>query len=342
MRCFRSALLLVAMSTPLLAGPWIPPHAATPTAFQRGAALGLFAWEADWDYAGLLDEIVAHGATDVELVIPWTQNDLRATEIEPLEHISPSDDVLRRTIRQAHQRGLRVMLFPIIRIIERADGEWRGKMEFTDSSSANAWWRAYGGFIGAMARIAADERVARLSIGSELLRLEKERPRWAALISQVRKVYPGKILYSANWDHYGAVTFWDLVDEAGMTAYFELTSRDDPSPQELSQAWERWLPSIALFAKTVGRPVVFTEIGYPSLNGANKYPWDETRKSALDMQEQSHCYRSISDVVAGHPAIQGIYLWNWFGPGGDLDGDYTPRGKPASAEMRRMYQTLRR
>ncbi|MEW5849015.1 MAG: hypothetical protein AB2A00_09375 [Myxococcota bacterium] len=320
----------------VVAAPWRPAHVTTRDAFQRGVALGLFASDPDWDYAGLLDEIVATGATDVEIVVPWYQDEMRSLTMEPRNGYSPSDATLRRTLRQARERGLRIMLFPILRIEKRQRNEWRGKIAFTDVTSADSWWRSYTHFIRTMALAARDEGVTRLSVGSEFLALETERARWATLIQEVRGIFSGRILYSANWDHFDAVTFWDLVDEAGMTAYFELTKSNAPSLKELTEAWNRWVPSVESFARRVGRPLVITEVGYPSLDGANIYPWDETRKSTVDLVEQQLCYAAFCSTAGRSPWVSGVYFWNWFGFGGPHDGDYTPRGKPA-AEVIRVY-----
>jgi hypothetical protein len=310
--------------------------------FQRGVALGLFATDPEWDYGGMLREIRALGATDVEIAVAWGQGGLGGATIAPRAGLSPSTETLRRTLRQARALGLRVLLFPFVRVDARDPSEWRGRISFVDPAHADAWWASYGAFVEAMARLAREEGVERLSVGSELLALEAERPRWQALIAKVRHLYPGRLIYSANWDHFDGVSFWDLVDEAGVTGYFELTSTRVPSADELARGWRRASEALVSFARRTDKPLVLTEVGYPSLDGANMQPWNETRKERVDVDEQQACYEAFADATREAPFIDGVYFWNWFGVGGPNDGGYSPRGKPAAAVIERYFTQRRR
>ncbi|MFH1812111.1 MAG: hypothetical protein ABIJ09_25465 [Pseudomonadota bacterium] len=307
-------------------------HAAPPV--QRGIALGLFSADAEARYGPYLDEIVAQGASHVSLVTVWYQHDIRSSTLAPRPGYTVSEANLRRTIAAAHARGLRVMLFPIVGIESRARNEWRGKIQ---PARWDDWFDSYQSYILRMARIAAEHHVAILGVGSELLTTEPMRERWIALIRSAREIFKGQILYSANWDHFEPVTFWDQVDLLGVTGYYELTQQDDPDLPTLTAAWRRWQAPLLAHARRVGKPLVFTEIGYPSLDGANRYPWDETRQARRDADEQALCYRAFIEAWDDEPLLQGVYFWNWFGPGGSQDKDYTPRGKPAARVLQQWY-----
>jgi hypothetical protein len=308
--------------------------AAVPGRMQRGVALGLFASDPDWDYGSMLDEIAALGATDVEIDVVWDQGPLSSTTLAPRDGLSPSIETLRRTLQQAHRAHLRVLLFPIVHVAAAQPGEWRGRIRFDDDRSATSWWASYGAFIETMATLAEEGEVERLSIGSELLQLERERARWAALIGGVRSRYHGRLLYSANWDHFSSVSFWDLVDEIGVTAYFELTGAQAPDRTELETAWRQHLHLLDAFAAERHRGLVLTEVGYPSQRGANTRPWDQERAEALDLEEQRLCYAAFFATAADARFVDGLYVWNWFGIGGPNDSGYTPRGKPAAEVLR--------
>lgn len=320
--------------------PYVPVHAPAAGPFQKGIGLGLFSALPGYDYTAFLDEIASQGATDVAITVAWSQETIRDTVVAPRDGVAPSAQNLVGTMAAARARGLRVLLLPILRIHTRAKGEWRGKIDFSDVKQLDLWWHSYTAYILEMARAAQAAGAERLSIGSELLALEGQRPRWVELARQVRAVFAGKLLYSANWDHVEGVTFWDVVDEAGMTAYFELAApAPQPTTAQLVTAWQRWTPGLAAFAARVGRPVVITEFGYPSLEGAHRAPWDETRKAPLDLEGQRRCYEAFVTAVGHAPWLRGVYAWNWFGGGGVTDGDYTPRGKPAALELRRYFRT---
>ncbi|HEX9105502.1 MAG TPA: hypothetical protein VF997_24995, partial [Polyangia bacterium] len=216
-RARYAGVLLVALVAIGLAAR--PRRAAprAPDGVQRGVALGLFATDPEWDYGGMLHEIRALGATDVEIVVQWVQPSLEAPAIAPRAGASPSLQTLHRTLAQARREGLRVLVFPIVRLDSARADEWRGRIRYIDPARADAWWASYGAFVRQMARVARDEGVERMSVGSELLALEADRPRWQALVADVRQAYPGRLVYSANWDHFDGVSFWDLVDEMGVT-----------------------------------------------------------------------------------------------------------------------------
>ncbi|HEY4224077.1 MAG TPA: hypothetical protein VGO62_22135, partial [Myxococcota bacterium] len=168
-----SALLIAALAAP----------AAAPA--QRAVALGLFASDSSYDYAGLLDELRALGAHRVQLDVVWTQETQASARIHRRPGTSPDDDTVARTIREARDRGLAVELFPIVRLEQHAPKEWRGTIAPT--AGVDAWFSSYRDFVVTMADLAERGGAARLSVGSELVSLEKEDAHWRALIAEVRR-----------------------------------------------------------------------------------------------------------------------------------------------------------
>jgi len=204
-------------------------------------------------------------------------------------------------------------------------------------SDPDTWWAQYETFILHYAAIAAETKIGLLSIGSELVSLEPERARFEHLIARVRAVYSGRIIYSANWDHYRPVTFWDLLDYVGMTGYHALAKTTTPTLADLEGGWSAVKKDIVAFSHEIGRPVIFTEIGYPSQDGTAMHPWDYTTSDPVDLEEQYLCYRAFFNVWKDEPALGGVYFWNWWGAGGPTDGWYTPKGKPAEKVVREWY-----
>lgn len=333
------AILVLASAHAVCARPVGPPRvdAARVTSFQRGVGLGLFATDASYDYGHLLDEIVAHGATDVLVVVAWYQSDVGSHDIAPRTGYSPAPETVRRTLRQAKERGLRVSLLPIVRLKKRTPQEWRGRI--TPRAGVDAWFASYERYLLEMAGHAKATGVERLGVGSELLSLERQEAHWRALIAKVRAATPSKLYYSANWDHFDPIRFWDALDEVGVTAYFEL-ARDEapPTSAQLASAWRGPVRALASLKARVKKPLVITEVGYPSIVSAARYPWDETRKAPLDLVLQARLYDAFCDAFAGKGVLDGAYFWNWFGFGGPDDSTYTPRGKPAAKVMKRCLE----
>lgn len=321
--------------------PVAPASTIPPPAPLDGIALSLY-YEGpgpELRYERMIDRIVAAGAPTVSVVVQWAQPDIHADEIAPDPKHTPPDADVRRVVRYARARGLSVLVFPILWVEERAIGKWRGTLAPADP---DRWWASYHRFVLHYARLAADEGAAAFSVGSEFASLEGETARWHAVIDAVRAVFPGRLLYSANWDHYREVTFWDRLDAIGLTGYARLTESRDPSTEELTAAWRRIRTELLAWRDTIGRPLVFTEIGYPSLDGAAHSPWDYTASAQLDLEEQRRCFEAFARVWAAEPALAGAFFWNGWGPTDGRNTWYTFWGKPAEAVVRAWFATRAR
>lgn len=311
------------------------PRYAAPAEAHRGVALGMYDTNAEADYTKYVDEIAATGATHVSLIVVYFQETVTSTSIAPRKGYSPSKENIRRTVKHAKQKGLQVMLFPIVHITTRGPGDWRGKLRPDDW---DLWFAAYRVFIGEMAQIAQDEQAETLVVGSEYVTTETMRDRWLKVIAHVRAIYSGKLLYSANWDHFDPVSFWDAVDLAGVTAYHKLTANSsDPDLLDMISAWDPVKRRLRSFQKRINKPLIVTEIGYPTLDAANAYPWDETRSVDIDLEEQRRCYEAFTRAFEKETAIFGLYWWIWFGPGGPTDRGFSPKGKPAERVIKDFF-----
>ncbi|MCA9542395.1 MAG: hypothetical protein KC620_26040 [Myxococcales bacterium] len=342
-RARRSACLLIPFCILIGCGPSVArpgPIAPAPAAAPRiaverldGIALSLYFEDAarDLTYERMLDDIVAIGARHVSLTVQWAQTDVRASALAPHATETTPDATVRRVMRAARARGLSVMVFPIVWVEKRAMGEWRGTLAPTDEA---AWWRSYRAFILHYAGLAAAEGADLFSVGSEFASLEDREARWRALIAEVRGVFSGALLYSANWDHYAEVPFWDALDAIGLTGYYRLSEQLDPSQAELTAAWTTIRDRLLAWRARVGRPLVFTELGYPSLDGAAYSPWDYTTGRAADPEEQRRCLAAFAAVWRDVPDLAGVFFWNAFGPRDGQNTWYTFWGKPAEAEVK--------
>ena len=215
----------------------------------------------------------------------------------------------------------------------------------------DAWFESYLDILGDLAAIGGLTGATRLAIGSELSSLDGDVPRWSRLIERIRAVFPGTLLYSANWDHYREAKLLDLVDEAGVVAYFELRARQAPADlQGMERRWRELREEIERWRSGRRQPFVFTELGYRSRTGASAAPWDESTGGEPDLEEQRRAFEAFRRVWAttpdasaspgGRSPLSGLYIWNWYGWGGPTSVGYTPRGKPAAQEVRRLLHEL--
>jgi hypothetical protein len=289
----------------------------------------------------MIDEIAALGASHVSIVVQWSQNNVESHHIGPHPKETQAEAVVRGMIRRARSRGLRVMLFPIVWVEQRGPGLWRGTLR---PKNPGQWWGAYRAFILHFAELARSEGADVFSVGSELASMEADEVRWRTLIADVRRRFPGLLTYSANWDHYEAVPFWDALDVIGMTGYHRLIPQpmtEQPPEATLRASWSAVRAALVSWRDThwPGRRFLFTELGYPSLDGAAYRPWEYTLGGQLDLEEQRLCYAAFVDVWRDDPSLAGVFFWNWWGHGGASDTNYTPRGKPALGVLRQLFGT---
>jgi hypothetical protein len=292
-----------------------------------------------FSYVPLLREIAALGATHVSLIVPVYQTDGRATDLGLHTRFSPTLETVADAVRAAKRERLEVTVFPIVRLSRPAPGEWRGTLA---PSSRDRWFRAYRDVLGDLAAVAAQTGATRLVVGSELSTLDGDLARWRPLLERIRGVFPGRLVYSANWDHYQEARLFDLVDEEGVVGYFALREgpRAPSTDEALEAAWRRHKDQLLAWHADRPHPLLFTEVGYRSRLGSTVEPWDETAGGTPDLDEQRRAFAAFRRVWSGTAALDGAYVWNWYGWGGPTSIGYTPRNKPAAEEVRRLLEDL--
>ncbi|MGQ9628765.1 MAG: glycoside hydrolase family 113 [bacterium] len=283
------------------------------------------------------------GAEWVSIVPTWYQDDKTSTNIYRDIWRSLSDESVIHAIDEAHRLGLKVMLKPHV---DSQSGEWRGEFMPED---ADAWFRSYTDFILHFAGMAKSHDVEMLCVGTEFVKINRFLPsagnHWRGVVSEIKKVYSGPLTYAANWGDWGwgefyFVGFWDLMDYAGIDAYFNLTDKENPTVEELVSAWRKWEGNLESWQRDAGKPILFTEIGYRSISGANREPWDWSKKGKVNLEEQANCYEAAFEVFWGKPWFAGFFWWDWGTKAHidiNLDTDYTPFGKPAEEVLRKWY-----
>jgi len=280
--------------------------------------------------------------TWINIVTTWYQNDVNSTDISPNPDKTPLDGSLKHAFDQARELGLHTMLTPQVDLINVENDFWRAEIGFSSNEGWDRWFESYLKFILHYAVFAEENDVDILNIGTELTRTTLQRPdKWVAVIKEVRKVYSGRIVYTANWfEEYRDITFWEHLDYAGISAYFPLSDKERPSYAEIKRNWGKWLVEIEAWQKTHGRPVIFPEIGYRSIEGAAREPWAFTNTGPLDMQQQYNCYKAAFETFWGKKWFYGMYWWTWRTAPyiqGRYHRGYTPNDKPASGLIDHWY-----
>ena len=247
------------------------------------------------------------------------------------------------TIVAAHERGLRVLVKPHLWV--RGQG-WPGEFAPDTDAGWGAFLASYHDYIARFAAVADSVGADMFSVGTEVDVVAAERPEfWRSLIADTRVVYDGPLTYAANWDAYGDIPFWDALDLMGIDAYFPLAGDPTPTAERLVAAWEPWAREIEADSRRLGRPILFTEFGYRSVDGTAGEHWElpsgrEARGMPINEGAQAAAYEALFRVWWDRPDFAGGFLWKWYAgtPRADrVATDFTPQGKAAEAVVARWY-----
>lgn len=329
----------------------IPTVAPTPTLvplteFQKGIAFT--AWQRGWyslpDTRIVLEEQIRPlGATWIALVVECLQEPEISPEFDCQSEQVPTDDELIHVINVAHENGLRVSLKPQV----RGSVDPSPYMDFggVDQEAYWAeWFDNYTDYILHYAQLAQDWDADQLKVGTELYGTTHFTDEWRAVIAQVREVYSGPLTYAATTGEIEAdtVQFWDDLDYIGVDAYFPFSVALHPTVEEIVQAWSGPAATIERLAETWDKPILFTEIGYSSVEGVLTNPAEDPHnlEPIVDLQTQANAYEAVFRVFGDKPWWQGVYWWSWYpdhDQGGPCDIDFTAQGKPAEDVLRHYY-----
>ncbi len=306
----------------------------------RGIVLGLYAGVPDYDYREELAHIAASGATCVSLQAIYRMERHDSTEVVRHPTSSPTEASLRRTFRQARSEGLRMMFFPTINLRDEAENAkwWRGNIRPRDWA---LWWDNYTAFNVRLAALAQEEGVEWYSLGTEMESTHCFPDQWRRLTAEVRKVFKGKLTYSVNFDAHDSFMFGDCLDVIGMNTYDPIAKFDDyPSDDQIRDAWWWIVYKARTLQARFGKPVMITEVGYPSVAHAHVGPWDFRTDKPADPNLQEQLVRGALKVLRnwGDGAAVFYYLYGenlkqGVRPGGLADRTYAPWGKPVEATL---------
>jgi len=237
-------------------------------------------------------------------------------------------------------KNIKVMLKPQIWVW---GGQYTGYIQMDSEEKWKELETSYEAFILLYAGLAEEINADILCIGTELEKFVLNRPEyWKSLITKIRKVYQGKLTYASNWDEFKRVDFWDQLDYIGVDAYFPLTESKSPTVQELETGWKLHKEQIQTIQSKYGKPILFTEFGYRSINYTGKEPWDANRvEGSVNLEAQANGLQAIYNQFWKEKWFAGGFVWKWFlkheKVGGENNNRFTPQNKPAEKLLQKLY-----
>jgi hypothetical protein len=281
-------------------------------------------------YLAGIDELADMGCTWVNFPITAFQETARSETLMLGKNDCPAEADVLKIMGRAKARGMGIMMMPTVLLRQPGSKDWRGVI---NPPNWDTWFESYRKFITLAARIAQRGDVDIFVVGSELLSTEQDRERWLTTIDQIKKAYKGKLTYSANWDHFGSVTFWDQLDYVGMNNYYELSKEatgkhangSDVTVEELTKAWGPIRDNILRFAARQNKPFMFTEVGWHNLENTLKEPWNYVATGKIDLEVQERAFESFVETWKNVPNEQfmGAFIWEWYPEGKVVDGNYS-------------------
>ncbi|MEZ4470734.1 MAG: hypothetical protein R3F60_08045 [bacterium] len=253
-------------------GPWPGPG------FQRGVVYSSWdgSYPAEQAWRGHLARFKELGIDALEVLTFAHQPAVDGPEIR-----ADRADFPVAFITAARAAGFRILLKPHVwsRQFYDGSGRWRGSIQMPDAERWAAWFQAYEAFIVAQARQAAALGVEIFSVGLEYVEATRGHDaEWRRVIAAVRAVYPGLLTYSADYNHeIGHIAFWDALDVIGVNGYMKLADEDSPGAVALAIGISPHFVRIGALATRFGKPVLFTEVGFPSVTTAARLPWQWPR-----------------------------------------------------------------
>jgi hypothetical protein len=237
---------------------------------------------------------------------------------------------LTRAIREAHARDMRILIKPHL-AYWGTRFSWRGEIRFEDAAAWERFFGTYEEWITKVARLSKE--CDSFVVGTELDQTTAHDERWRAIIAAVRAEVDVPLTYSAGWDTFRSVPFWDALDAIGIQSYFPLVEHEGPpTDEELALAWTALVAELEGFGAEHERPVVLAELGYNRSLAAAVRPWSYRMDADATAEDiQLRCLGTALSALEGSEGIVGAFLWKWF-PGDYQRGNFR-KSDPAVREV---------
>lgn len=287
----------------------------------RGVTVSTPTWGHEWGsdaMVGTLEALAADGVNWIA-IHPYARVDGAGHVEWRLRPDEPTPEWLSRPIREAHARGIKVLVVP--HLAYWGQFSWRGDVQFEDPGARARFFEDYRAWISDVARRVPDADA--FAVGSELDATIAHEAEWRRVIADVRSATPATLTYASNWDRYEQVPFWDALDVIGVQAYFPLVDPAAwppgtvPPDDVLAAGWRPVFERVSALSARTGKPVVFTELGYDANPSALVEPWASGRGG--EAVQEAALRVALAELARSE--VRGAFLWKWF-PGELPRGDF--------------------
>lgn len=249
-----------------------------------------------------------------------------------------NDEAIVHSARMAMNRGMTVVLKPQVWL---GGGSWPGDVEMDSEAEWQQWFDNYYEWILHYAMMAEIHEMEVLCVGTEFVKATLNRPEeWRKILKKIRSLYAGKLTYAANWgEEFEQLSFWEDFDYIGLNCYYPLSKNENPSDKELKAGFEKVVEKIEKVYKREQKPIIFTEIGFRSVEMPWLNPHAEPNRP-FNAEHQKRCYEVIFEGIYEQPWCQGILWWkfpSYLDHRGKVNTSFSPNDKVVEKVIRKWF-----
>lgn len=269
-------------------------------------------------------------------------NDMRLWQRAGMEN----DESVVHAAFQARKLEMSVLLKPQIWVHD----SWPGDVDFSTEEEWQAFFERYERWILHYALLAEMYDFEAFCVGVEFVKATLKNPEeWTAIIQKVKSLYSGSVTYAANWgEEFENTTLWNFVDFIGINCYYPLSKKENPSDRELKEGFKTALERIKIISEKYDKKVVFTEIGFRSIEkpwvSPHHYDWGS--QPPYSEVDQKRCYEIVmsglqNEKQNGRDWSSGIFWWKWpsyLEHSREAKTEFAPNGKEAERVVEEFFK----
>ncbi len=313
------------------------------------------------------------GANTVMLTPSWHLINQDPPVMAPVAGYDPLWFDLSQTVQQAQQKGLDVILHPVVRYPGDPQVWWQDAVR--DDNWWQSWFDRYRTFLIYHADLATQSGVKTLVIGDETLlpawpngtladgsssRVPADaNQRWKSLISALRARYTGKLVWMIPYSPGklpATPDFLTDVDLLYVQLSAPLTPSDQPNMPDLATSITTALDTDILKLQEQTNHPVLLGLQYPSIQGAFdgcievdgaclaagalQQPAPKYPEAMLALKDQADVYSAVLSAVNDRAWIAGFFASGYYPPVALKDLSISVRNKPASDVLWYWYPRL--
>ncbi|MEP6802635.1 MAG: hypothetical protein ABJC07_11885 [Acidobacteriota bacterium] len=303
----------------------VPARRPLPAGFLRGLSYAM-SNSMDASYASprsreTLARLAGLGANAIS-VMPFSFQRDAARPSLAFVHRSPqgeTDEGTLRAVTDARAVGITSMVKPQIWV---GHDVFVGEIAMGSNEDWVRWFALYRRFLVHHAIVSEASGASLLCVGTELLKTEGRVSDWREAIAAVRLATGAPLTYASNWTS-GAlrVPFWDALDAIGVDFYDPPSSLPEAADAALEAGVRAAARPLAALSAQTGKPVIFTEAGFPLCRSSWMAPHDENTGRPAQSADAARAIAAVYRALEKEPWWKGVYWWKAFSSGRDARPD---------------------